>query len=109
MAYNVEWYTRDKDGITKAEKFEHIGYPDPPELEPGSDHILLWFYQLNAQRQASFSGAAAFSFSDIKAWQELSGVIVRPEEVSAILEMDVAYRNALHDFQEKGKERDKRK
>jgi len=71
---------------------EHLGVvPDPPELEQGSDHILQWFFELNLRRQPGFSGLSPLTFSDVAAWQSLTGKLTRPEEIEAILEMDSTY------------------
>ena len=105
MRYQARWHSTEKDGYTRAEKFEAggIDIPDPPELEQGSDHILEWFWQINSRRQSGMSGPAAISFSELKAWQELKRILIRPDEIEAITAMDSAHLEAIHEKQEREK------
>jgi len=49
------------------------------------------------------SGPAAISFSELKAWQELKHILIRPDEIEAITAMDSAYLEAIHEKQEREK------
>lgn len=102
LEHQVKWHAPDKEGITEYERLGHlIDVPDDPELEQGSEYILQWFWELNAKRQPGFSGLCPLTFADIRAWQQLTGKITRPDEIEALMLMDSAYTNAIHDKRSK--------
>lgn len=105
MEYQIKWHTKNKDGITETERLGHLGLvPDEPEIEQGSGHILRWFYELNAKRQAGFSSPLPISFTEMEAWIRATGKIVWPDEVEVLAAMDSAYLSAVADFSERQKE-----
>lgn len=71
------------------------GELDPPELLPGSEEILITYWQL--RRAAGSNGMApnAIRFSEVLAWQALMGVTLTPEEIDWIFEMDAAALSAF--------------
>ena len=93
------------DGYSMMEKFEaaNIEIPDAPEIDPAFEHIVGWFYQLDAKRGAGLSGPAPLSYSEIKAWKELTGKITRPDEIDAIMAMDTAQNEAIKVAKEESK------
>ena len=104
VRHQIKWHMKEDDGFSQADKMGHLGIvPDDPEIDESAFHILQWFYALNAKRQAGFSGPASLTFSDIDAWQRLTGTITRPEEIEAIMAMDSAYLEAVAEKRNEGK------
>jgi len=55
-------------------------------------HIWAWFGELSSARGSSgFSGPNPISYEAILAWSLLTGTVVRPSEVRAIVEVDQAW------------------
>lgn len=87
------------DGETLAELHERFGkgaeVPDPPDVPDCAVHVLRWFFELSNRRQPAFSGVSPLTFGDIAAWRDLLGVLVEPEEVRMLLDIDAAFRKAV--------------
>jgi hypothetical protein len=64
---------------------------DGPELPPDGAHVWAWFLELNAARGSGGFGPASLSYLDVLAWTILTGVLVRPAEVGAIMAIDRAW------------------
>ena len=66
------------------------GELEPLPVPPGSDEILSVFWSL--RRAAGSNGMApnAVAFSELLAWQTLTGVVLTPLEVDLIFAMDGA-------------------
>lgn len=58
---------------------------DVPELPKEGAHVWEWFLELHSAR------SGPISFTEIKAWSELTGSLIEPWEVRAIKEMDIEY------------------
>lgn len=66
------------------------GELEPLPIPPGADELFALFWQL--RRAAGSNGMApnAISFSEVGAWQALTGVTLTPAEVDILLSMDNA-------------------
>jgi hypothetical protein len=68
--------------------------PDfPQELE----YVWSYFLSLNEGRGATQVGAAPLTYSDIKAWAELTGNILTPFEVDCIKRLDRKYMKVINE------------
>ena len=101
----VRFYTKrdfghpKKELETRHEYHARFGQPvEPdPELPTVVSHVMEWFCELSAKRQSGVGGPSTLSFSDIKAWMELTGTDVDPREMNMILAMDSAWLSAMAD------------
>lgn len=91
---------RGPDGLTAlehAESYERQTGKTAPELEGGPElppdgaHVWSWFLELNAARGSGGFGPACISYVDVLAWTTLSGTLIRPSEVAAIMAIDRAW------------------
>lgn len=70
---------------------------EPPEDFPFIiEHIWSAFIQLSQTRSAGFSGPNPITYSEIKAWMELTHTPLRSWEVEAIKRLDTAYMGVSH-------------
>lgn len=69
----------------------------------------MWFWELSAARSYGFSGPNPISFSEIADWAELTGNLIRRDEISIIRKMDVAFIEANSAEQAEAAERAKHK
>ena len=53
-----------------------------------------WFWSLSNARGSSEFGASPLSYTEIRAWIEVTGLTVHPWEIDAIRAMDGAYMQA---------------
>ncbi len=87
---------RTPDGATERDHLESVerqtGFRPPaldgPELPADGAHVWSWFLTLHQARGSNGFGGNPISFADIAAWVSLTGVIVRPQEIEAILAID---------------------
>lgn len=67
----------------------------PPELKitlPESyKYLWFWFLELHSARQNNGFGVSALSYTEIKAWIDLSGIVIASWEIVAIRAIDKAY------------------
>lgn len=95
------------EGETKAEMYQRFGQggevPEQPEVPECGAHVLRWFFDLSGRRQPAMAGVSPLTFSDIAAWRDLLGIEVLAVEVQMILALDVAYRKAVNESQQKAK------
>lgn len=90
----------DQNGIPEREHLEQVerqtGYRPPP-LEPPVEfpdplvHIWSAFCDLNAARSMGFSAPNPITYTELKAYMELTGTPLSPVDVDAIKRLDVAY------------------
>jgi hypothetical protein len=59
----------------------------PKELE----HVWSWFLELCSGRANTGFGPAPISFSEVKAWSEMTGVTPTPWEVTLLKRLDSFY------------------
>ncbi len=64
---------------------------DGPDMPPDGAHVWVWFLALCEGRSSSGFGPNPISYLDILAWSLLTGTIVRPSEVAAIMALDREY------------------
>ena len=82
------------DGRTKTEEFEAFGQKTPPmpEVPQCAAHVWQWFHEVSSQRQ---TGPESLSWSDLRAWAELSGSQPSPQEIGLLVAMDRAFVGAV--------------
>jgi hypothetical protein len=83
---------KDKDGETRRERNESFGAESPEaEVPDYGAFIWEWFWQLRQAQPPGFSGPVPISSLEIAAWCQLSGNIVRREEVRILRAIDARY------------------
>ena len=96
----VELQTPLEDGKTKLDHLIQVeqstGRSHVPDVEipPHGSHIWEWFWTLSNARGSSGFGASPLSYTEIRAWIEVTGLTVHPWEIDAIRAMDGAYMQA---------------
>lgn len=73
---------------------------DGPELPLDVAHIWRWFVEIAAGRGSNGWGPNPISYLDIDAWARLTGTIMRPTEVRAIVLVDQTWRGQVSKAQE---------
>lgn len=103
IRHHVRYHSRDENGETRAERNERFGMghltPEAPEVPEAARHVWGWFWALSSQRRSGMGGPDAIGWDEIRAWSQLTGTITRPEEVSMLVALDVAYREAYAEEQ----------
>jgi len=51
-------------------------------------HLWAWFCELDSKRTAGFASLNPISFSELKAWSDLTGQKPTPTEVKILMKMD---------------------
>lgn len=83
----------DEDGTTKYQRLSHLeqatGKPHLPEIVIPLDVIYLWewFMDLHNSRPSGF-GLSPISYTELKAWTELTKIKPTPWEVQVLRRMD---------------------
>lgn len=111
----------NEDGQTERESLEHVLEASPPDspsylsayykiysgpqVPACLEHVWHWFHDLHSTRRAGFSGPDPLSFSEIQAWMNLTGTIVRPYEVQIIKALDNAFLKHMQKQQQKKKKK----
>ncbi len=54
-------------------------------------HIWIAFCHLNSARQAGFSGPNPITYTELKAWKELTETPLEPWEIEALKKLDQVY------------------
>lgn len=89
-----------KDGTTEREHLEQVEKQlgrklkeTEPDVEFPFEIQYLWaaFIQLSNARTAGFSGPNPLSYSEIKAWMEVTNTPLKSWEVDAIKRLDFVY------------------
>jgi hypothetical protein len=68
---------------------------DPPTFPPEATYILQTFSEIGQGRQGGIGGPAPVSWTEIKAYAELTQQVFEPWEIMLIKELDNAYINAV--------------
>lgn len=90
--------TADHNGETRRERNDRFGLDSPePVIPEGGAYLWDWFWELSQERREGMNGPMPLSSRDIAAWCDISGNVVRPDEVAVLRRMDAAYRSALAD------------
>jgi len=88
-----------KDHLTKIEEQTGVtpkelqGQPFPLMVQ----HIWSAFVTLSESRSAGFSGPNPLSYTDIKAWMDLTNEHLSPRDIEAIKKLDTAYLRKQYD------------
>ena len=62
-----------------------------PEVSSAAVHLWNWFWEMAQGRQVGMSGYLPLSALEMKAWESMTGNIVRREEWQILREMDQAF------------------
>jgi len=99
VAQIARYETPDHTGETRREMNERFGMenktPDPVHPDPDWLHLWEWFCDLSSARQYGSGGPMPLSYSEIRAWMELTGEPVQQAEVIILKAVDRAYLEAL--------------
>jgi hypothetical protein len=68
-----------------------------PEIPAAGQHLWSWFWDLNSGRQSGM-GINPLSWSDIKAWEELTRNRLSPWQARVIRSMDRVYLEVAHEM-----------
>jgi hypothetical protein len=90
---------RGPDGSTEREHLESVERQtgkrppslDGPPLPPDGEHVWRWFVALSGGRGGNGFGPNPIGWVDLAAWISLTGIIVRPAELEAIMAVDRAW------------------
>lgn len=66
---------------------EEPSFPD--ELR----YLWGWWTDLSSARGAGMSGPSPITYRDVDAYARLTGQVIRPVEVRALMQMDAAFRH----------------
>lgn len=71
---------------------------DTPEIEDieAGDHLISAYWELDLIRELGEHGPAAIKPRDIVDWSSIVGFPLRREEITILLSMDAAFREAWH-------------
>lgn len=61
------------------------------QIPDSLSYLVLYFDQIQRQRQAGFSGVSRMSFLEIESWARLTGVSLTPFELSVLQDLDAAH------------------
>ena len=67
---------------------------DGPAPPVDGTHVWAWFLELSAGRGSNGFGPNPISWFDLLAWTALTGTIIRPAEIEAIMALDRAWLKA---------------
>lgn len=76
------------DALISALGAWHAGNNPFEELPAAAEHVWLWFLELDAARSGSGFGANPITFTELRAWIELSAVAVKPWELRSLRALD---------------------
>lgn len=87
---------RSPDGVTERDHLESVERQtgrrpaalDGPDLPADGAHVWGWFLALQNARGSNGFGANPIGWLDILAWRDLTGTLVHPSEVEAIMAVD---------------------
>lgn len=68
-----------------------------PQLPDGMAYLWEWWSELSAARGGGINGLNPIGYPDIDAWARLTSRDPDGEEVTAIMQVDAAFRAALRD------------
>lgn len=83
--------------MTVADHLEKAGREPPPiDVPEQGEHLLEWFFALDAARSSNGMGANPIGYGELDAWSRLTGAEPSPQEVVILKRMDTAYLNELN-------------
>jgi hypothetical protein len=59
-----------------------------PECPADGEHVWAWFIRLSAARGGNGFSANEIKYTEMAAWVWLTGTIIRPAEIDAIVALD---------------------
>jgi hypothetical protein len=83
---------KDKDGETRRERNESFE-TESPEAEVPDNGVFLWdwFWELRQSQPPGLSGPVPISNGELALWCQLTGNIIRREEIAILRAMDSRY------------------
>ena len=89
---------RDANGETRRERNEAFELDSPEAEVPEAGYALWdWFWDLRSAQAPGFSGPAPLSNLEILAWVQLTGNLLRREEIAVLKAMDGRYCQAVEE------------
>jgi len=94
VRWDIEWDFGGKKRETRREYYARFGQSAPvlTGLPKRGAYIFRWFADLSAQRAYGNGYPQALGFTEILAWQNLTGVRMMQWELDALLRMDSTFR-----------------
>ncbi|WP_047455846.1 hypothetical protein [Rhizobium rhizogenes] len=87
---------RDKNGETRRERNEAFELVSPEAEMPEAGYALWdWFWDLRTSQAPGFSGPAPLLNQEMLAWLQLTGNLLRREEIAVLKAMDGRYCQAV--------------
>lgn len=72
--------------------------PEPPDAV---SYLRDWLLEIHGHSGVGMNGLAPVTYATVESWARLTGTIVRPEEVRALVQLDAALIAAAQDEQPK--------
>lgn len=89
---------RDTNGETRRERNEAFELLSPEAEVPEAGHTLWdWFWDLRSAQAPGFSGPAPLSHQEMLAWLQLTGNLLRREDIAVLKVMDGRYCQAVEE------------
>ncbi|AGB71743.1 MULTISPECIES: phage tail assembly chaperone [Rhizobium] len=83
---------RDINGETRRERNEAFELLSPEAEVPEAGHPLWdWFWDLRSAQAPGFSGPVPLSHQEMLAWLQLTGNLLRREDIAVLKAMDGRY------------------
>lgn len=98
MRVYARYDLEDDKGDTRRQRNERVGIESPVfEIPENGIYLWEWFNELSS---SVFRNADGYYHlippSEYKAWSELTGSLIRPEEYAILRAMDIAFCNELN-------------
>jgi len=90
----------DDKGISSKEHLEQVrkmtghapeGLENPTEFPKLLKHVWSFFLQLHQSRTAGFSGPNPITYSELKAWSDMTANVLHAYDVETIKKLDTLY------------------
>jgi len=62
-----------------------------PDIPAALAHLWEWFSELHGSRAGNGGGPNPIAFTEIEAWSRLTGRLIQPRDVHAIMALDSAF------------------
>ena len=83
--------------------------PEEPEIPDYGERLWFAFWKLNSRRGPGFESPAALSYTEMQSWATLTRQRLSPDDVEVLTQMDDAYLRAVHEGQQRRREREERR
>lgn len=89
MRYDIP----DETGITRRERNENFGHDSPLQDIPAAGVDLWnWYFEISGRlRRVVESQAVPISWADLSGWREMTGTIIRQNEIEILYKMDESF------------------